>query len=1545
MGITEQLRVRVGANISSYEKSMGKVGKIALGTAKIISGAFAAVILVSAKIGSEFQQTMTETATVAGAFGKDLKALEDKARSLGATTAFTATQAAKGMYSLACLPAGEKILGGDFRVHPIEKYPDIDIIGSNGLPQKIKEFTSRKCDEGLLYEIKPKNLRPFKVTGNHPIYVIKSKYCKPSTKNKLCKNSCNEYCTKKYYEDYKPEWVRAEDLKQGDILLQPIIKEEKDININWSFIRRSKQQRNLPTILDRDLTRFLGIILGDGWADKKEQRVFCAFSDKDKESKTWFVDYVENKLGYSIHEKQMTNCVQLVFWSVPIARLIGDWIGHGAYNKRIPPELFHAKKDIIKSFIKGYLDSDGCFYYDKNDRPVISITTISPHIAYFFNYLSSKVEGIFSISFDDKKKHNRQERLMPSGYICKLKDSYVLKNTDKNFISNFYELREDCKEQRYKKVWIENGYVYHPIAKITKEVFYGKVYNFETEDNTYSTGVIVHNSAGLEAKDIISATEHAMKLAGATGGEMTQATGLLASTMKQFGIEAEDARKITDTFAGAITGSQLTLAGLITAMQFAGPIAASLGWSIEEAVAAVAAFRDMGLDASKAGTSLRKAMSSLLDPTEKAKDKLEDLGISLADIDPVANTFGDILRILGGSDGDISKAKDETIKLKKSLSDTVQPMKDTKDETIKLKKSLSDTVQPMKDTKDVMEKLGGESGVVTAAGDAIGIMATNTATAEDETGKLVTNTSDLIKPMEDVATNSLDAAKQIQGLGDASTAAKNATIIFGDRAGPLMASLAKAAREGKLDYEKFTQSLKDSQKGLGRTAEMYDRMMDTFQGKWKRVVSALQDLAIEFFGTYENQGMSLFDTLSGKINEFTGFVRENKDVITKFFKGLFTIGEGALNAIGPPLKLIAQVLGGVLLTFNALPDVIKGTAGTGILAFILLRGFKASKFTILLTTILTVLDAVSDLSKRLGLAASEAFTFAEAMSMSNKEIETAIKGPKSIDQLNKELKKLEEELEPIAKDFEKIEKRVFRATEAIRMGFQNSEQPLERHKIGLNIIGKVYKDLKLKIEKKAALIKTTTEGIIIPNLQKETKVVKEEAEEQLKKYKEISETRKITDSTYYGSLKAKAIEADSFIGDLDDTRGELILSNRIIHIEKLRAIKEKEFLAEIAEADKIVEKMQSTAEEKEKILDTLYGILGPKTEDYFNRTIEKLDEEKGKYEELFGGNDAVISKINTWYFGKRDKLAVDSGVLAIGEFDSWKTAVKVGLEDQIGVGGPWPVWSNAVATLVGTLYGSIQKGLSDAFFAMATNMDSLDDVWKDFTGSLLRMFTDMLAQMAVQYAGSAIIRTLSGGSLDLVSGSAPNIVSTGTTVAGIGSRLAGLFGGGAAAGGAPTALNVAMTGGMAEAAAAHAAGSAITSAGVGLVPGLGIAAATWFAMDYLAGLTPRGKLPTQQELAQARIDDIVSQLDPDLSPSGFGVPTKTTGQVISELDLLSSTSENQYLKLIAQNISNELKEQQQINITLNIDGKAVSNVIIDQLRHNTQLNEALQGVR
>ena len=150
-------------------------------------------------------------------------------------------------------------------------------------------------------------------------------------------------------------------------------------------------------------------------------------------------------------------------------------------------------------------------------------------------------------------------------------------------------------------------------------------------------------SAGLSVDEQMMATKGILDLAAATQSDLAAASQVTVTTLSAFNLEADQAAKVGDTFAKAISTSQATLSKLSTALPFTATLFDSLGWSVEQNVGALSLLFDKGLDASTAATQLRTAIKGLLDPTKKVMEGLEGLGLTIEDVNPATKSLVEIV--------------------------------------------------------------------------------------------------------------------------------------------------------------------------------------------------------------------------------------------------------------------------------------------------------------------------------------------------------------------------------------------------------------------------------------------------------------------------------------------------------------------------------------------------------------------------------------------------------------------------------------------------------------------------------------------------------------------------------------------------------------------------------------------------------------------------------------------------------------------------------------------------------------------------------------
>lgn len=86
---------------TTVQSGVGKLGNVAKTAAVAVGGAMVAMGGYAIKVGSDFESAMSNVAAISGATGDDLQMLEDTAREMGATTQFSATEAANALSYMA----------------------------------------------------------------------------------------------------------------------------------------------------------------------------------------------------------------------------------------------------------------------------------------------------------------------------------------------------------------------------------------------------------------------------------------------------------------------------------------------------------------------------------------------------------------------------------------------------------------------------------------------------------------------------------------------------------------------------------------------------------------------------------------------------------------------------------------------------------------------------------------------------------------------------------------------------------------------------------------------------------------------------------------------------------------------------------------------------------------------------------------------------------------------------------------------------------------------------------------------------------------------------------------------------------------------------------------------------------------------------------------------------------------------------------------------------------------------------------------------------
>ena len=134
---------------------------------------------------------------------------------------------------------------------------------------------------------------------------------------------------------------------------------------------------------------------------------------------------------------------------------------------------------------------------------------------------------------------------------------------------------------------------------------------------------------GLSVNQILGATRGTLQLGLAANLGFADSATLVARALKAFDLAGTDATKVADLFTAAANKSTAEIGDVALGFQQASARFASTGQTIEDLATSIAIMADAGVVGSDAGTSLKTMMNRLVAPTKKAKDLMDELGLSV----------------------------------------------------------------------------------------------------------------------------------------------------------------------------------------------------------------------------------------------------------------------------------------------------------------------------------------------------------------------------------------------------------------------------------------------------------------------------------------------------------------------------------------------------------------------------------------------------------------------------------------------------------------------------------------------------------------------------------------------------------------------------------------------------------------------------------------------------------------------------------------------------------------------------------------------------
>lgn len=150
---------------------------------------------------------------------------------------------------------------------------------------------------------------------------------------------------------------------------------------------------------------------------------------------------------------------------------------------------------------------------------------------------------------------------------------------------------------------------------------------------------IEYAKLGFSVDEISAATEATLALSIATGEGLAESASVAGSTLRGFGLEAVETKRVVDVMAASFSGSALDLEKFRESMKLVAPIASAANIDLETTTALLGQLANAGLAGSIAGTGLKNVISKLSNENSALS---KELGYSVRNSEDLIKAFKDL---------------------------------------------------------------------------------------------------------------------------------------------------------------------------------------------------------------------------------------------------------------------------------------------------------------------------------------------------------------------------------------------------------------------------------------------------------------------------------------------------------------------------------------------------------------------------------------------------------------------------------------------------------------------------------------------------------------------------------------------------------------------------------------------------------------------------------------------------------------------------------------------------------------------------------------
>jgi DNA (cytosine-5)-methyltransferase 1 len=270
-------------------------------------------------------------------------------------------------------------------------------------------------------------------------------------------------------------WKRAEELVPGDLIAVPVNREERLPEWNGIIFERRGQEYCLNNLnmASPDFWWFVGCYMGDGWcrvtARKGASDNYRVVVACNEEKLKRLESHVGGMFHYSAAKERTAWNAHFVNKELTMFLM---QFGKRAGGKRLTDAVLNLPVELLRAFLRGYFETDGC-----RVRKYHQASTISRELAYGIQACVHKAYQRPCAVY----RNGMPETCVIEGRTVRQHDFYIVR---------FKEGQSEKDESFFM-----DGYIWSRFNGSRKVPFDGYVYNMEVEDdNSYTAyNLAVHN--------------------------------------------------------------------------------------------------------------------------------------------------------------------------------------------------------------------------------------------------------------------------------------------------------------------------------------------------------------------------------------------------------------------------------------------------------------------------------------------------------------------------------------------------------------------------------------------------------------------------------------------------------------------------------------------------------------------------------------------------------------------------------------------------------------------------------------------------------------------------------------------------------------------------------------------------------------------------------------------------------------------------------------------------------------------------------------------